>query len=117
MSSPVSASNNPTVPMIAVEELMVHVKVSVIEAFTDDAILEKMKTAIAPLLLPLKEALTAGQKGIWEGLWGAWNHRRHYRHQNPICPKQTDEAGFPVVIEGLEVTHRLGKPRPPPDDA
>ena len=184
----------------AAGELMDHVKVSVIEAFTGDAILEKMKTAIAPLLLPLKEALNtantemksmksqlagkestitsmareiadlqgpisltifpsqfkfdgnfspavvpcakycsdhfisiwigakwnfhhiwivmekllvkwapglqwwpraAGQKGICEGLWGTQNHRGHYRHQNPIWPRQTDEHPPP--------------PPPPPD--
>ena len=43
---------------------MDHVKVTVIEAFTDYAILEKMKTAIAPLLLPLKEALNTANTEI-----------------------------------------------------
>ena len=50
MASPASDPHNPAVQMTAAGELMDHVKVSVIEAFTGDAILEKMKTAIAPLL-------------------------------------------------------------------
>ena len=156
MSSSTSASNNPAVQMIAVEELMDHVKLSVIEAFTDDAILEKMKTAIAPLLLPLKKALNTANTEIKSmksqlaekdstitsmaceiaDLQVRNDDLEQQGRKGSVrvfgVPETTEgttdtkilsvlnkqmKLDPPIVIEDLEVTHHLGKPRPPPDDA
>ena len=156
MSSPASASNNPAVQMIAVEELMDHVKLSVIKAFTDDAILEKMKTAIAPLILPLKEALNTtnteiksmksqlAEKDSTITSMACEIADLQVRNDDleqqgrkgsvrvfgvPVTTEGTKDTKIlsvlnkqmkldpPIVIEDLEVIHRLGKPRLPPDDA
>ena len=64
MSKLLSDPNNPATTMIDVSNLLDHVKLSVIEAFTDDGILKKVKAVIAPLLLPLKEAINTANDEI-----------------------------------------------------
>ena len=56
-------------------------------------VMEKLLVKWAPSLQWWPRA--AGQKGICEGLWGTQNHRGHYRHQNPIWPRQTDDPPPP----------------------
>ena len=49
---------NQDLPMINISDLKDHVKLSVLEAFTDDSFLEKIKSVIVPLLTPYKDALS-----------------------------------------------------------
>ena len=51
-------------PMINISDLKDHVKLSVLEAFTDDSFLEKIKSVIVPLLTPYKEALSTANAEI-----------------------------------------------------
>ena len=115
-----------------------------------------MKTAIAPLLLPLEEALntanteiksTKSQLAEKDSTITSMAREiadLHVRNDDleqqgrkgsvrvfgvPETTEGTTDTEIlsvldkqmkldpPIVIEDLEVTHRLGKPRPPPDDA
>ena len=51
-------------PLVNISDLKDHVKLSVLEAFNDDSFLDKIKSVIASLLTPYKEALSTANAEI-----------------------------------------------------